>query len=137
MTSEVSKKRVPNFSSSETELLTHIVRRYSHVLENKKTDVVSNKLKEETWCKVADDFNSTSGVYVRNAQTLRAKYENIKKNLKRKYGDYRRSLYKTGGGPSQHIHLTHEEEIVMELVGPSVKGLPPRFDSDKVNHSSL
>lgn len=126
-------KREPNFTSSETELLTALVKKYANILENKQTDVVNNKIKEETWCKLAKEFNSSSAIHVRNPKTLRAKYENLKKSLKRKCGDHRRSMYGTGGGPPHDLNLTNEENIILELAGPSVEGLPARFDSDTVS----
>lgn len=76
-----NKKRVANFTTAETELLMTLVKRYSNVLEN-KTTYVNNHLKEETWKKLAEDYNSSSGMCLRDAKTLRAKYENLKKDLK-------------------------------------------------------
>lgn len=127
-----NKTRVPNFSKSETELLTSLVRQYSHILENKKSDMTNNQLKEQTWSKLAKEFNSLSSFVFRSDKTLRAKYDNIKKRAKTKYSTFRRSLYGTGGGPSAEINFSQEEEVVMELSGTSVMGLPSRNDCDEI-----
>lgn len=59
-----------------------LVKKFEGVLECKRTDTNSNRLKEETWNKLSKEFCSSTGVY-RDATILRRKYENIKKRAKK------------------------------------------------------
>lgn len=51
-------KRSTNFAKSEEEKLIALVLKYKNVLENKKTDAVTCKKKDEVWEKVSTEFNA-------------------------------------------------------------------------------
>lgn len=53
-----------------------------HIIENKKTDMVTWREKEKAWEELSKKFNSSSKIH-RDAKCLRAKYENIKKTTKK------------------------------------------------------
>lgn len=55
------RKRSANFSQFENDILIDIITKYKQVIENKKTDGISIKEKDETWKKVEADFNSIAG----------------------------------------------------------------------------
>ncbi|KAL4084520.1 hypothetical protein QTP88_027470 [Uroleucon formosanum] len=52
------RKRNVNFSAAEEELLVELVKKYQNIVENKKTDMVMWKEKEECWRKISEEFNS-------------------------------------------------------------------------------
>ena len=79
----MNSKRASNFAPSEENLLLELVCKYSHIVECKKTDTVSNKTKEATWCKVEKEFNANSNIGFRSAKVLKNKFENIKKRSRK------------------------------------------------------
>ncbi|XP_041979967.1 uncharacterized protein LOC121733698 [Aricia agestis] len=74
------KRRGTKFSDSEVRLLSQIVIKYLPIIENKRTDNVTNGAKEEAWSKITASFNAAnSGHERRMVKTLKSKYDNIKK----------------------------------------------------------
>jgi Myb/SANT-like DNA-binding domain len=55
-----TKKRAANFTDGDRNLLVDLVLRYSAVLENKRTDCISSKAKEEAWKNLAVEFKAAS-----------------------------------------------------------------------------
>lgn len=45
-------KRSVNFSQTEELLLVNLAKKYKHILENKKTDAVTNKDKATVWLSI-------------------------------------------------------------------------------------
>lgn len=52
-------KKKKNFTEIEKNLLTSVLVKYKDVIENKKTDGTSAKVKNETWKKIATEFNAS------------------------------------------------------------------------------
>lgn len=124
------RERALNFEKSEIQLLTELVTKYRSVIENKKTDAVTNKDKEAVWSTIAATFNAaSSGSTVRTSKTLKLKYESLKKCAKKKMTLHRQELYRTGGGPSAAPALDDAEEKVMAICS-NISGLDARNDSD-------
>lgn len=78
------RKRNINFSVEEEELLVELVKKYKSVIENKKTDAVMWKEKEECWFKIVEEFNSQGLLVVRSLTQLQLKYKNMKKVVRKK-----------------------------------------------------
>lgn len=57
------RKRSTNFTTEEISLLIKLAMNEKHILENKKTDSDTWKLKSETWEKIGSSFNSTLGKF--------------------------------------------------------------------------
>lgn len=130
---DVNNKRVRacNFNKEEVRLLTELVTKHRSIIENKKTDAVTNKDKEAAWEKIARMFNASSGLASRNAKTLKLKYESLKKEAKKKMAKHRQDLYKTGGGPSTVPDLDDVEENIVDICS-NITGLEARNDSDNI-----
>ncbi|KNC22709.1 hypothetical protein FF38_07250 [Lucilia cuprina] len=124
-------RRSANFSEGEKTTLINLVYQYKTVLENKKTDAASNQKKAEVWAKVAEKFNAASGRSPRDASNLRSKYDDLKKNLRKKIGNNQREIYKTGGGSAIINNLSSDEEILLSLIGASTCWLKDRGGGDK------
>lgn len=60
------RARASNFSKIEVKRLLELANRKSSISENKKTDAVSSKQKDETWVYIADQFNASSQGVVSN-----------------------------------------------------------------------
>ncbi|XP_067005685.2 myb/SANT-like DNA-binding domain-containing protein 3 [Anabrus simplex] len=76
-----------------------VVTKYKNTIENKKTDAVSTKEKENAWNALATDFNSHANLARRDWKTLQLCYKNVKRRTKKSAADDKVSIHKTGGGP--------------------------------------
>ncbi|KAG5330283.1 MSD3 protein, partial [Acromyrmex charruanus] len=89
------EKRAPNFSKCEEQLLISLVEKYKNIIECKKSNVVTCKDKEKVWLKIESEFNSKN-----NGNAFRSvKYNNLKKDTKRKFALEKINASKIGGGP--------------------------------------
>lgn len=52
------RRRTGNYSSGERDLLVELVGKYGLIIENKKTDAVTWKEKQEAWQQVANEYNA-------------------------------------------------------------------------------
>lgn len=104
-------KRGTNFSTGEVFELMELVNQYKHILENKKSDAVTNKQKLQTWDVIAEKFNSKQLV-PRDSQSLRNKYENVKKTTKKKFALEKQQTYMTGGGKAINSSIEPVDEMV-------------------------
>ncbi|VEN37563.1 unnamed protein product [Callosobruchus maculatus] len=124
------KKRSSNFSSREESLLVSLVKKYAHIIECKSSDTMTHQQKHECWEDVEREFNSNSGEVIRTKDVLRKKYDNIKKNVKKKYSDEKCYSQGTGGGPPRKETFTNIENEIKEILGTRIEGLPSEFDGD-------
>lgn len=132
MSEPKKRDRTTNFTCHETRTLVQLILKYGNTLENKRTDAVCWKDKEEAWKNLADEFNAEIGFCSRTIKILKTKYEAIKRNLRKKIASNNFEKYKkTGGGFAQPIHFSDYEMILMPLLSINVEGLPSLCDSDK------
>lgn len=131
MENTVKRERSTNFNKSEVRLLTDLVAKHRTIIENKKTDAVTNKEKERTWINISSLFNAATGLTARSTKSLKLKYESIKKDTKKTMARHRQELYRTGGGPSSAPDLTDIEEKVIAICS-NITGLDARNDSDSI-----
>ena len=55
------RRRATNLSAFEKELLVEVALKYSHMVENKKTDSMSVRMKMEGWQIIANEFTAAGG----------------------------------------------------------------------------
>lgn len=68
----MAEKRSPNFLPSEKSSLSVLVTKYKQIIENKESDAVNVKIKNDTWIKIAQEFNSNgTGIY-RDVRSLKS-----------------------------------------------------------------
>lgn len=125
------KKRAPNFTTSEKERVITLVGKYRSVLENKKTDSISVSAKNEAWIKLTQEFNALAPNNVfRTTESLKKFWDNAKEDLRKRAGEEKRSLYKTGGGPPKY-NKKPEDELMLDIVNiKTIIGLTNPYDSD-------
>ncbi|XP_074032551.1 uncharacterized protein [Leptinotarsa decemlineata] len=133
MADKGKKKRIRavNFTPREQNLLFSICLNYKNVIENKETNAVVNSEKNETWTKICQEFNSTSGDFNnRSVDQLKRCYENRRQNVRKRRAEVRQECLKTGGGPPPP---DIEEKLVLATMDPlTVDGYLNPFDSDSV-----
>ncbi|XP_071574494.1 uncharacterized protein [Temnothorax nylanderi] len=123
------EKRGANFTKTEVDLLIDITLKYKHIVENKRTDATTWKDKNEAWEKICNEFNAVSGNFPRSTKTIRAKYDTVKKNIRKKCSLLKSEQTKTGGGQCP-VPLTPCEEKILSLTPNTMVGLQSRFDKD-------
>lgn len=125
------RKRAPNFTNSEKEALIATVAKYKGTVENKKTDATTSFEKSQAWFEITKEFNARSpDLTFRGTESLKKYWSNIKEDLRKRVGESRRSLYKTGGGPPIQSSKP-EDDLIMSIVNKKViLGLSNIFDND-------
>ncbi|KAL1463802.1 hypothetical protein WDU94_015514 [Cyamophila willieti] len=127
--SDAKKARSSNFTKSDTQVLLRLSLKKKHVLENKATDAVNNKMKEKVWKEITTAFNASSGGPPRDWTSLKGKYNDLKRQMRKK----KKSHLQTGGGPPSPPSptLTEEEKELKLLIALSCDGMQPsQYDSD-------
>ncbi|XP_067208394.1 myb/SANT-like DNA-binding domain-containing protein 3 isoform X2 [Linepithema humile] len=132
MEESVKEGRSVNFTASEIITLIELVKKYQHIIECKKTDSTTWRDKDECWSKITDELNSCCGETYRKKKSVKTKYEDMKKNLKKKLSRNKMETFKTGGGPANIQPLTFAEEILLSFLPSTIQGLPSVFDSDRI-----
>lgn len=117
------------FSELERSLLTELVGKYKDVLESKRNDYRTIKVKNDRWETLAEEFNSQSGVTKRDSKQLKKCWENIKARAKKQIAKERREAKLTGGGPAT---ISHGEEAaaVASIIPAQIESLNNAFDDD-------
>lgn len=139
METENSKKRAPNYSHPEKELLLNIIESFKETIENKKTNGVSVHEKKEAWRKICEKFNAASpNLHYRPAESLKKYYDKLKEDLRKRCALKKKELYKTGGGPELNGKDEMGDEFLMSIINKkTVVGLNSQFDCDREPASEL
>ncbi|XP_076086463.1 uncharacterized protein LOC143057109 [Mytilus galloprovincialis] len=116
MENENDRKRKPRFSQKEVDVLIEKVRCQSDTLFSRFSDTLTNKKKKSAWMEVQNSVNATSMVY-RNVDEIKKKWDDVKRNTKKRAASVRRDRNLTGGGESCVEPLSSVEEAVVSLIG--------------------
>ncbi|CAG2211073.1 NAIF1 [Mytilus edulis] len=116
MKNENDRKRKPSFSQKEVDVLTEKVRCQSDTLFSQFSDTLTNKKKKSAWFEVQNSVNATSMVY-RNVDEIKKKWDDVKRNTKKRTVSVRRDRNLTGGGERSVEPLSSVEEAVVSLIG--------------------
>ena len=63
--------------------LVNLVQKYKHIILNKSTNSTTNHAKEVAWIKISKEINKQGFKYVRNTDSLKTKWENLKKEARK------------------------------------------------------
>lgn len=121
-----SKKRIRsvNFTRKECELIVDLVIKYKHIVENRRSDAATWKAKEAAWEKIKEEYNKILGNEIRTTQSIRSKYESLKKNARKERfsgGDIRTSLSSSMKEKIRLLQDTHFDALVNEESVQEVK----------------
>ncbi|CAG4940572.1 unnamed protein product [Parnassius apollo] len=128
MDSEIVKGKP--LTKEETKFLLDLIEG-SKIITTKTTNATNNKLKTEEWIRLAERFNATATNCPRTPQQLRLKWENLKKNSRKRSTQIRMNQIKTGGGPADYIPPDDILDRVTSLLGSTVSGFTVPFGGDK------
>ncbi|XP_035233742.1 myb/SANT-like DNA-binding domain-containing protein 3 [Stegodyphus dumicola] len=106
----MSESKRQNFTLLEKSALAECIIKYKHIIENKTTDAVTNKQKQDAWNSIAEKFNRIPGVTLRSVKQLNFCYKNLKRKAKKRKA-YEIEL-RNGGCPT----VTHEDDAINETL---------------------
>ncbi|KAK4882691.1 hypothetical protein RN001_006010 [Aquatica leii] len=151
-----------NYSPQEKIILLDIMKKYSHILENKETNKNSSIKKIETWQRVENDFNCQNQTGIRTWKQLRILYHNLKRVSRKEVASENRKNYlessnvtgemltaaqinnsrdkkesfKTGGGVYVPATTSADEQI-LALFADQVKPLHNEYDDAAIYFDRL
>lgn len=128
------RSRSVNYTSEEKHVLLNIILKYKAIVENKKTDAVSNEQKMLGWKKIAEEFNATSpNLQPRTVESIKKFYDNKKKEVRKEVAEEKKELLLTGGGTLPILKKDQNQDLILSIMDKtSVHGTQNIFDSDSV-----
>lgn len=93
------------------------------------------RMKKDAWSKIENEFNCHCIDNPRTSLTLKHKYENIKRQVKKQYADEKSYHTGTGGGPSKSFSYINPTIVssIGDMLQNKMTGEPSVYDSDKPN----
>ncbi|XP_021180963.3 uncharacterized protein LOC110369743 isoform X1 [Helicoverpa armigera] len=130
--SDFSHSKIKGLSREETKVLLSLIEG-SKVINNRKTNASTNRKKTEEWDRLTDTFNATiPSTCRRTPQQLRLKWENLKKNARKRSTQIRMARLKTGGGPPVYFPPDEVLDRVSALLSSAGEGLNVSLGGDAV-----
>lgn len=121
-------------NEEQKSVLIKIIKKHKNVIENKKTDYVTNIEKKRAWKAVTQEFNAQTTI-PRSEQQIKTCFNNIKKKYRQDLAAQKRDVFQTGGGPS--TVTVHENPDLAELVEKSVTPMFNPYDDDAVFNNEV
>ncbi|XP_031330752.1 uncharacterized protein LOC116161526 isoform X1 [Photinus pyralis] len=115
------RERMQNFKNEEVRLLVDLIVQNWNIIENKTSDAVTWKQKNETWEQITTKFNARRILVTRDKTNLKAKYEAIKKLLKKKV---------CSDDEEVKNDLKDWEKRLLRMLNLSACGVATTFDGD-------
>ncbi|EFN89383.1 UPF0439 protein C9orf30-like protein, partial [Harpegnathos saltator] len=89
-----TRKHAVNFSEAEKVILIDLVFRYKNIIENKRSDGITSKDKDQTWKIIEQLFNSMCSIEFRSSEVLKSCWDNLKQKTRKFFADEMMQLYK-------------------------------------------
>ncbi|XP_063904544.1 uncharacterized protein LOC135142113 [Zophobas morio] len=126
------RQRGANFTADEKTFVLTLISEQRHIIENKKTDAVTNKEKQRCWEELTNKFNSCSpSGAMRSVTSLQKFYTNKKKEVRKEVADKKVFMRKTGGGPSSSKCEDPYLQLTLATMDEnSVYGLETQYGGD-------
>ncbi|XP_064643096.1 nuclear apoptosis-inducing factor 1-like [Lineus longissimus] len=125
----ISNSRQPKFSSTEVLKLVSLVEKNWGVINDKFSDVITLKRKQDVWSDITRRVNSVDTV-LRTNKSIRHKWDDMKSKVKQE------AVYvkKDGNVPLEDAipQLTELEERIAGLIGTKIiEGIPGGIDTEE------
>ncbi|XP_047511639.1 myb/SANT-like DNA-binding domain-containing protein 3 [Pieris napi] len=117
----MDKKKQKPYSEYERQLLVQLVQSKIGILENRKTDAVSQKKKHEAWEELAIEFNNSNVSHTADSKQLKKMWQNMKAKA-RDAKTLEAQRKRTGGGPAPPEMGPMDTQViaVMPQIMPSI-----------------
>ncbi|XP_047540504.1 uncharacterized protein LOC125073647, partial [Vanessa atalanta] len=129
-----STKAAP-MTRDQTMILVQLVAA-SKIINCKATNATNNKLKEQAWQDLTNQYNSSVTSFPRTPSQLRLKWENLKKSARKRCATMKSSCNKTGGG-KDYFPPDEVLDKVASLLGNTCQGFSVEFGGDATNTNNL
>ncbi len=86
--------------------------------------------KLEVWRKLTDEFNMLNNGVYRNEAVLRGKFDNKKRDFRKKMAEEKRKGIQPGGGITESIAWDESDKDMADILGISVTGFTTELDDD-------
>lgn len=111
--------RGPAFSKAEAKILVDLVEKYKSIVLNKSICSRVNRLKDSAWEKITMAFNKQKIEYVRSTESLKNKWENLKRRAKDNSNDVFQKhittlMVQSEDNPVVHEKLSESEDEMNE-----------------------
>lgn len=132
------KFKKKNWTTDETTWLIDEVSKKKHILESKATNRTFKNLniKNNTWHEIARAYANKIHFTPRTVENLRSKWDNLKNDTKRRSDALKKHLNQTGATPNSKLHLTTQEERIMDIMNVVKSSLDNPFDADSCSSIS-
>ncbi|XP_045456828.1 uncharacterized protein LOC123666849 [Melitaea cinxia] len=100
-----------------------------NIITTKATNATNNKLKEEAWKFIAQEFSAMTGE-IKRPEQLRLKWENLKKAARKRNALIRQNTIKTGGGKT-YIPPDETLDRIASMLGALCSGFTVEFGGDR------
>ncbi|CAH2049277.1 unnamed protein product, partial [Iphiclides podalirius] len=125
-----STKAAP-MTKDETILLVELVAA-NKIINNKTTNATNNKLKEQAWQTLTNEFNSSISSFPRTSSQLRFKWDNLKKAARKRCANIKSNHNKTGGG-KDYFPPDEVLDKVTSILANTCQGFSVEFGGDAIN----
>lgn len=123
------KKRATNFKGDEKRVLWTVLKGFYTIVENKKTDKITTKLKDQAWLEIANRYNAFGSGITRDTRQLRTFYDNWRRKVKKIFLEENTATMQTSGVS------TILDDVDLELLGlieDKISPLENPYDSDAI-----
>ncbi|XP_066157015.1 uncharacterized protein [Euwallacea fornicatus] len=111
--SSSKRRRAPNYTDKEVRILMKLIFEHIEVIENKKTDSETWRVKDLIWNSIAESFNNCVGVSKRTVEMIRQKYDSMKKIARKKEAKNREEL---GKEEPNFVELEEYEKDLIQML---------------------
>ncbi len=124
------KKRKPNFTKEEMNVLLEEVEGSKDVLFSRLTNVLTNKKKQDRWSLIVNKINAVApNATSRTLKEIKKKWEDAKAASKKRAVQLKKEQKQTGGG-SKTPDLTNVDQKVLNIIGAdSIDGVADGMES--------
>ncbi|XP_062572633.1 myb/SANT-like DNA-binding domain-containing protein 4 [Saccostrea cucullata] len=125
----MSRKRNPNFSEMELQILLDNVEKNKDIIFSKHSNVVTNISKKRVWEGICEKVNAVSSGHTRTVDELRKKWSTYASDTKNRISSNRKESVKTGGGMAPP-ELTPLQDKIVGIMGPTaIEGISGGLDT--------
>ncbi|XP_061179602.1 uncharacterized protein LOC133188240 [Saccostrea echinata] len=135
--SRMSRKRSPNFSQIEIEILLDEVEKNRAILFSKFSNVSTSSSKKRAWEAICEKINKANNIdHCRTVEEVKKKWSSYMSETKKKALQNRRETGKTGGGPPPQGLNPTLEKIVRIIGCTPISGIEGGIDTCEVTEKN-